>query len=86
MSPSIANDSEEVTREYDDMSLESEGEEGVGGDLTMSQTAAVPLPLIQLSFDNSRGGAWDDRELVNAYDSAMEEFHVSLVALPLYFS
>jgi len=33
---------------------------------------------IMLSFGGiSANGAWDDRELVNAYDTAMEEFHVS---------
>ena len=34
-------------------------------------------PQITLSFDSSNGGAWDDRELINAYDAAMDEFHVS---------
>jgi hypothetical protein len=32
------------------------------------------LPTIELSFGKSK--AWDDRALVNAYDAAMEEFHV----------
>jgi hypothetical protein len=33
---------------------------------------------IMLSFGgSSANGAWDDRELVSAYDTAMEEFHVS---------
>ena len=31
---------------------------------------------IELSFSNKNGGAWDDRELINAYDAAMDEFHV----------
>ena len=35
------------------------------------------LPTISLSFGNSKGGAWDDRELINAYNASLEEFHVS---------
>jgi hypothetical protein len=31
-----------------------------------------------LSFDNSVGGAWDDRELIRAYDAALDEFHVNI--------
>jgi hypothetical protein len=33
---------------------------------------------VTLSFTGGTSGAWDDRELVNAYDTAMEEFHVGL--------
>jgi hypothetical protein len=33
---------------------------------------------VTLSFTGGANGAWDDRELVNAYDTAMEEFHVGL--------
>ena len=36
------------------------------------------MPEVMLSFSNAAGGAWDDRELVNAYDAAMDEFHVGL--------
>ncbi|KAK4687676.1 hypothetical protein P7C73_g2445, partial [Tremellales sp. Uapishka_1] len=38
--------------------------------------APEPLPTIELSFSTGKGGAWDDRELINAYDAAMDEFHV----------
>ena len=41
-----------------------------------SRGQAAPMPEIMLSFSNGAGGAWDDRELVNAYDAAMDEFHV----------
>ena len=58
----------------EDMSIESASDEDEGEQVE-------PLPTIQLSFDNSKGGAWDDRELVNAYDTAIEEFHVSFGAL-----
>jgi hypothetical protein len=34
------------------------------------------MPAVTLDFGN-RSGAWDDRELVNAYDAALLEFHVS---------
>jgi len=42
-----------------------------------SREQSGPMPEIMLSFNNTAGGAWDDRELVNAYDAAMDEFHVS---------
>lgn len=42
-----------------------------------SITSAAGGEQIELSFDNSAGGAWDDRELINSYDAAMDEFHVS---------
>ncbi|WVW82561.1 hypothetical protein I302_104572 [Kwoniella bestiolae CBS 10118] len=35
-----------------------------------------PTTSIQLSFDTSKGGAWDDRELIRASEAAMNEFHV----------
>ncbi|OXM76123.1 hypothetical protein C364_06227 [Cryptococcus neoformans Bt63] len=35
-----------------------------------------PVQSIQLSFSSGPGGAWDDRELINAANSAMKEFHV----------
>ena len=38
---------------------------------------ALVTPAIELSFGSGNGGAWDDRELIHAYDAAMEEFHVS---------
>lgn len=38
--------------------------------------SAQPLPAVTLDFSNKSGGAWDDRELVNAYDAALLEFHV----------
>jgi len=72
-----ANDLEGHEEDYEDMSVESEDAEGEEEEAKVGVGEAVPLPTIQLSFDNSRGGAWDDRELVNAYDIAMEEFHVS---------
>lgn len=41
------------------------------------------MTSIELSFGSSNGGAWDDRELVKAYDAAVDEFHVRLAsALP----
>jgi hypothetical protein len=42
-----------------------------------NRMAASNLPSVELSFDTSRGGAWDDKELINAYDAAVDEFHVS---------
>ncbi|ODO05839.1 hypothetical protein I350_04900 [Cryptococcus amylolentus CBS 6273] len=33
------------------------------------------LPTIELSFSSGPNGAWDDRELINAANSAMKEFH-----------
>ena len=43
-----------------------------------AQAAPQPaMPEVMLSFDNSVGGAWDDRELIQAYDAALDEFHVS---------
>ncbi|WVQ92384.1 hypothetical protein IAS59_006193 [Cryptococcus gattii] len=35
-----------------------------------------PVESIELSFSSGPGGAWDDRELVNAANSAMKEFHI----------
>ncbi|GFZ46034.1 hypothetical protein JCM24511_04280 [Saitozyma sp. JCM 24511] len=40
-----------------------------------SASPAEALPTIQLSFDNTTGGNWDDRELIKVYDAAMSEFH-----------
>lgn len=37
-----------------------------------------PVQSIELSFSSGPGGAWDDRELINAANSAMKEFHVCL--------
>ncbi|XAO27143.1 hypothetical protein I312_105985 [Cryptococcus bacillisporus CA1280] len=34
-----------------------------------------PAQPIELSFSSGPGGAWDDRELINAANSAMKEFH-----------
>lgn len=34
------------------------------------------MPSISLDFGKTNK-AWDDRELVNAYDAALLEFHVS---------
>lgn len=34
-------------------------------------------PTVQLRFGGSEGRAWDDRDLVQAYDAALDEFHVS---------
>ncbi len=76
MSFPVANNEGQNEDEYDDMSIVSEDEEGINEKSLDNVGQIEPLPIVQLSFDNSRGGAWDDRELVNAYDSAMEEFHV----------
>nr|XP_031858063.1 uncharacterized protein CI109_006505 [Kwoniella shandongensis]KAA5525135.1 hypothetical protein CI109_006505 [Kwoniella shandongensis] len=35
----------------------------------------VASTSIQLSFSSGKGGAWDDRELINAANAAMKEFH-----------
>jgi len=46
--------------------------------LTHSYSYLSVTMSIMLSFGgSSANGAWDDRELVSAYDTAMEEFHVS---------
>ncbi|KAL1408843.1 hypothetical protein Q8F55_005657 [Vanrija albida] len=42
----------------------------------MAAATATDLPSITLDFSNKSGGAWDDRELVNAYDAALLEFHL----------
>ena len=67
---------------YEDMSIESDGNEDEEAALNAqppaSVTAVDPLPTIELSFGNSKGGAWDDRELIKAYDTALDEFHVGL--------
>ena len=78
MSISKGSDPDRKGNDEEDMSIESleDGEEEYQGPEGNGTFQAEPLPTIQLSFDNSRGGAWDDRELVNAYDAAMEEFHV----------
>lgn len=40
-------------------------------------TAAAFQPIdIPISFSTKGGGAWDDRELVSAFDAAREEFHL----------
>lgn len=50
----------------------------IGSDASCdSASPAEALPTIQLSFDNTTGGNWDDRELIKVYDAAMSEFHVS---------
>lgn len=36
---------------------------------------ATVHPSVSLAFGH--GQAWDDSELINAYDAAMSEFHVS---------
>lgn len=56
-----------TTSDMADMDIES----------SSSREQSGPMPEIMLSFNNTAGGAWDDRELVNAYDAAMDEFHVS---------
>jgi hypothetical protein len=43
--------------------------------ISITVTMSIMLPF----GGTSAGGAWDDRELVNAYDTAMEEFHVRIV-------
>ena len=43
---------------------------------TMAASSSA-MPTVMLSFDNSSGGAWDDRTLIKMYDSAMQDFHVS---------
>ncbi len=45
-------------------------------DFSSGPSQQVSNPAIHLSFGSSKDGAWDDRELINAYDAAMEEFHV----------
>jgi hypothetical protein len=46
--------------------------------ITHSPSNHQVIMSIMLSFGgSSANGAWDDRELVSAYDTAMEEFHVS---------
>ncbi|WOO82380.1 uncharacterized protein LOC62_04G005870 [Vanrija pseudolonga] len=42
----------------------------------MASASTEPLPTVTLDFNNKSGGAWDDRELVNAYDAALLEFHL----------
>ena len=40
-------------------------------------TAPAFQPIdIPISFSTKGGGAWDDRELVSAFDAAKEEFHL----------
>lgn len=59
--------------------MQDGGSDMVETDIESSNSASARNgEQITLSFDNSSGGAWDDRELVNAYDAAMDEFHVSL--------
>ncbi|TXT10634.1 hypothetical protein VHUM_02139 [Vanrija humicola] len=41
-----------------------------------ASSSSEALPSITLDFSNKSGGAWDDRELVNAYDAALLEFHL----------
>lgn len=43
------------------------------GEQLTSSTPATAMTNV-LSFDK---GAWDDRELINAYDASLLEFHVS---------
>ncbi|WVO16835.1 hypothetical protein L204_104521 [Cryptococcus depauperatus] len=50
-----------------DMSLTS------GSDILSQQQE--PMPTVELSFSTGANGAWDDRELINAANSAMKEFH-----------
>ena len=45
-------------------------------DIESENGRAEPIN-VSISFNNGKGGAWDDRELINAYDAAMDEFHVS---------
>ncbi|ORY23348.1 hypothetical protein BCR39DRAFT_590986 [Naematelia encephala] len=56
----------------EDMQLEIDDEE----EQMNGSAPSSALPIIQLSFGNSAGGAWDDRELINAYDTAIDEFHL----------
>jgi len=59
----------EIAKDFADMSLDPEAvQEELG--------VAVGLPVIQLSLGTSQHGGWDDRELINVYDTALEEFHV----------
>jgi hypothetical protein len=54
-----------IGRDSDDMSLIDDEED---------QYNQQPLPQLDFTFSKA---AWDDTELVNAYDAAMDEFHVS---------
>jgi len=47
-------------------------------DLETQAPSRSAMPEVMLSFDNSVGGAWDDRELIRAYDAALDEFHVNI--------
>lgn len=65
---------EEQEEEYEeDEYYQPDGEEYVE-----PAAPAMSLPEIQLSFGGGgKGGAWDDRELISAFDAAKEEFEVS---------
>ncbi|KAK8866148.1 hypothetical protein IAR55_001299 [Kwoniella newhampshirensis] len=43
--------------------------------ITNPSAEATTSTSIQLSFSSGKGGAWDDRELINAANAAMKEFH-----------
>ncbi|OCF74047.1 hypothetical protein I204_05897 [Kwoniella mangroviensis CBS 8886] len=43
--------------------------------ISPTSPATANLPTVELSFDTSKGGAWDDRELIRASEAAMKEFH-----------
>lgn len=45
-------------------------------EVSNDEDQANPLPIVELSFSSQPGGAWDDRELVKAYDAALSEFNV----------
>jgi len=50
-----------------------EVEEGAVEDITAAAFQPIDIPI---SFSTKGGGAWDDRELVSAFDAAKEEFHL----------
>ena len=77
MSSAMVDGLDNNAYDEEDMNIEPDEEERSEEEDINQDIETEPMPTIQLSFDNSRGGAWDDRELVNAYDAAMEEFHVS---------
>ena len=73
LSPLVAQDS----RDLDPEMSSSSSSDMVETDLEAQAAPQPAMPEVMLSFDNSVGGAWDDRELIRAYDAALDEFHVS---------
>ena len=62
-----------------DTETESEMVDMVETDIE-AEEEAFNAPSVSLNFGGG-GKAWDDRELIRAYDAAMEDFHVSRVSL-----